>query len=85
MKYAIVNGAVRWSGGLQVLRTGQSIEDDHPLALERPELFTGDQPGPDIKKPGRHRGGPVVETATRAPGEQRATKAPAAGKGKSSG
>lgn len=77
--YSACSGAVRWSGGTTVLSPGQSIADDHPLALERPDLFTADEPEPDIKlpaKPGRGAPAPVVETATSAPGEKRQTRAP---------
>jgi len=71
--YSACAGAVRWSGGQIVLSPGQSIEDDHPLVLERPDLFTSEPPPPDIPKPGpaRTRQAPVVEAATRGPGEVR--------------
>lgn len=71
MKYANCSGAVRWSGGLQVLKPGQSIADDHPLVAERPDLFTDTEPEPDIKMPATPSRG--VERATRAPGETRGT------------
>ncbi|MEU3972346.1 hypothetical protein [Streptomyces bacillaris] len=74
MKYSACSGAVRWSGGLTVLKPGQSIDDDHPLVQERPDLFTEAAPEPDIKmpaKPGRGAPAPAVERATRAPGEKR--------------
>lgn len=76
MKYAACSGAVRWSGGLTVLSPGQSIADDHPLVVERPDLFTEAEPEPDIKmpaKPGRGESAepPRVERATREPGEVR--------------
>lgn len=72
MKYSTCSGAVRWSGGLTVLGIGQSIDDDHPLVAERPDLFTDTGPGPDIKLPAKpSRGAPVIEQATRAPGEVR--------------
>jgi hypothetical protein len=82
--YSACSGAVKWSGGLTVLSPGQSIADDHPLALERPDLFTSDEPQPDIKlpaKPGRG-AAPPVEAATREPGEQRQTRAPRTAKAK---
>jgi hypothetical protein len=67
--------AVRWSGGTQILKPGQSIADDHPLVAERPELFTDAEPEPDIPMPavpGRGRAGaPRVETAAQAPAEMR--------------
>ena len=77
MKYVKRSLAVRWSGGTVALREGQSISDDHPLVDERPDLFTDEEPEPDIKMPavpGRH-GAPRVERATRAPGEVRKTTA----------
>ncbi|WP_432247707.1 hypothetical protein ACRAR1_07100 [Streptomyces sanyensis] len=80
MKYSNCSGAVRWSGGLTVLKPGQSIADDHPLVAERPDLFTDDSPEPDIKmpaKPRRDTVAPPVERATRAPGEKRTAKRPA--------
>ncbi|GAA4676852.1 hypothetical protein GCM10023347_34000 [Streptomyces chumphonensis] len=72
MKYSKCSGAVRWSGGLQVLKPGQSIADDHPLVAERPDLFTDAEPEPDIKMPAVPSRG--VEQATRAPGETRGTR-----------
>lgn len=72
MKYSIFAGAVRWSGGTMILERGQSIEDDHPFAKERPDLFDGNLPGAQIPQPKqRERREPRVERATRAPGEQR--------------
>lgn len=70
MKYAKDTLVVRWSGGTTTLREGMTVEDDHPLALERPDLF-GDGAAPaQLAAP------PVIERATREPGEQRATRAP---------
>ena len=69
MKYAKVTCAVRWSGGTTILREGQSADDDHPLVLERPDLFTGEAPAAEL----RVRRRPVIERATRAPGEVRET------------
>ncbi|MFI1030738.1 hypothetical protein [Streptomyces sp. NPDC020951] len=86
MKYAACSGAVRWSGGLTVLSPGQSIADDHPLAVERPDLFTDESPEPDIKMPAKPGRGAVapIESATRAPGE-RSNARSTARKGKSGG
>ncbi|MEU6491095.1 hypothetical protein ABZ890_11960 [Streptomyces sp. NPDC046984] len=83
MKYSNCNGAVRWSGGLTVLKAGQSIDDDHPLVIERPDLFTDDSPEPDIKKPAKpgRTASARIESATRAPGERRGTRRNAKGKG----
>lgn len=81
MKYSNTTGAVRWSGGLTVLKDGDSIDDDHPLLEERPDLFTDDPPGADIKMPATSSRGepaPKVERATREPGEVRAPAAPTA-------
>lgn len=69
MKYSKIEGVVRWSGGTTVLRRGQSIDDDHPLLSEKPTLFDDEDPGASIITPGA----PVVERATRAPGEVRTT------------
>lgn len=76
MKYARVSGAVRWSGGSLILSEGMSADDDHPLVLERPDLFTDDGPAPVLRSAegDRRRAGqpePKVERATRAPGEKR--------------
>jgi hypothetical protein len=73
VKYSACSGAVRWSGGLTVLKPGQSIKDDHPLVIERPDLFTDDEPEADIPLPAGPRGRhvPQVERATQAPGEAR--------------
>lgn len=82
--YSNCSGAVRWSGGLTVLAPGQSIADDHPLAVERPDLFTSVEPEPDIKLPAKPGRGvqPPVETATKEPGEQRQTRASRTSKAK---
>lgn len=74
MKYSKVTGAVRWSGGTTILGKGTSADDDHPLVLERPDLFTDEAPGADLKGPGRaapQAPEAPVERATRAPGEMR--------------
>jgi hypothetical protein len=39
--YASFEGVVLWSGGQQLLRAGQSIDTNHPLYIERPDLFRG--------------------------------------------
>lgn len=72
MKYATMSGAVRWSGGTTLLRKGQSADDTHPLVLERPDLWTDVAPGASLAS-GRRAAQPVVERATRAPGEVRVT------------
>lgn len=69
MKYSTFTGAVRWSGGTAILRKGQSADDDHPLVKERPKLWTDVPPGASLATP--RSGPPVVERATRAPGETR--------------
>ncbi|MFA5712528.1 hypothetical protein [Mycolicibacterium sp.] len=69
MKYSKVSGAVRWSGGTTILHRGQSADDDHPLVRERPDLWTGENPGADLRSRKRR----PVERATRAPGEVRDT------------
>jgi hypothetical protein len=72
MKYSKIAGAVRWSGGTTLLRKGQSADDDHPLVKERPHMFTDEPPGASLSA-GR-KAAPVVERATRAPGEVRQTR-----------
>jgi hypothetical protein len=39
--YSSFDGVVMWSGGQTILRQGQSIDENHPLYVERPELFRG--------------------------------------------
>jgi hypothetical protein len=41
IRYSSFEGIALWSGGQQLLRAGQSIDINHPLYLERPELFNG--------------------------------------------
>jgi hypothetical protein len=41
VRYSGFEGIVLWSGGQQLLRIGQSIDTNHPLYKERPELFNG--------------------------------------------
>ena len=75
MKYSKVGGVVRWSGGTTVLNLHMSADDDHPLVLERPDLFVDAAPGAELKKPKVYTAEPEeerpVERATRAPGEKR--------------
>lgn len=77
MKYAKVSGLVRWSGGSTLLSAGVTTADDnHPLAVERPDLFTDDAPAAHLSSPSPApaSGEPPVERATRAPGEKRQTR-----------
>lgn len=73
MKYSKAAHVVRWSGGTTVLGLGMSADDDHPLVLERPDLFGDDPPGAELKKPyvPPANDDAPVERATRAPGEKR--------------
>jgi hypothetical protein len=75
MKYSNTTGVVRWSGGTTLLRKGQSADDDHPLVKERPDLWTNAAPSASLST-GRSAGLPVVERATRAPGEVRTALSP---------
>jgi hypothetical protein len=75
MKFSKIEGVCEWSGGTILLKRGMSIDDDHPLAQERADLFDDQEPKADIQS-----GGPVVERATAAPGEIRTT--PGAGPAK---
>lgn len=70
MKYSKVAGAVRWSGGTVMLERGMSAADDHPLVVERPDLFTDEEPGARLAAPLP----PMVERATREPGEVRTAR-----------
>lgn len=78
MKYSKVNGAVRWSGGTTILGLGTTADDEHPLVLERPDLFGDEAPGAHLAAPRRFvpdvtpDAEPPIERATRAPGEKRA-------------
>ena len=68
MAKVVKNSAVvAWSGGTTVLRAGQSIDDDHPLLAERPELFHDGENQSDLRSPTGPpqgvQGRPVVQTA----------------------
>jgi len=65
--YANQTASVSWSGGKTLLKKDQPWDADSGLVRERPELFS-DEPG---KVAGRPPGRPVIERATRAPGEVR--------------
>lgn len=39
MHVSKLTGVIAYSGGQVVLREGQTIDDDHPIVAERPELF----------------------------------------------
>lgn len=85
MKYSKVAGLVRWSGGSTVLGIGTSADDDHPLVIERPDLFGDDAPGAHLRTPQRPPAPAAdeapVERATRAPGERRQAVKKATGAG----
>jgi hypothetical protein len=67
MWHSRVTAHVRWSGGGLVLRKGQTIADQHPLRIERPDLFDWLDVRPELDwEPDLE-----VERATRAPGEMR--------------
>ena len=77
MKYAKIAAVVRWSGGTAVLNgAATTADDDHPLVLERPDLWTDEAPQAHLAGPARLAAerGDVVEKGTRAPGEKRTTK-----------
>lgn len=76
MKYALVTGNVAWSQGTTQLHRGKSADDDHPLVLERPDLFSDAEPDAELSS------APTIERATAAPGEKRVTRRkPTADKG----
>lgn len=67
MKYALMGGNVAWSQGTALLKRGMSADDDHPLVLERPDLFSDEAPDAELSS------APVIERATAAPAEKRTT------------
>jgi len=69
MKYSKIAGVVRYSGGTTLLKLGTSIDDEHPLAKEKPHLFTSEDPGANILAPQVN----PIERATAAPGDVRTT------------
>lgn len=71
MKYSNFAGSLTWSGGTLLLRKGQSVEEGHPILDERPDLFTDQEPGAEVK-PMR-----TIETHMQGPGEHRMERAPA--------
>lgn len=78
MQFAKANAVVAWSGGTMVLRANQSIDDDHPLLAERPDLFTEGDDQAEIRHTPVRRG-PIVETARQAPGGDRVLRTPKTG------
>ncbi len=73
--YSSTEGVVAWSGGTLLLRQGQSIDSNHPLYAERPDLFRGLAPlGNDIDNQ-QHSG--QVESTMQAPGSNRVARKPA--------
>lgn len=73
MKYSSFSGVVAWSQGEILLSHGQAADDDHPLVLERPDLFRGMAPGASLATSPTP---PPIERATHAPGETRQTRVP---------
>lgn len=81
MKYSSYEGVISWSGGTMVLRSGQSIDEDHPLYAERPELFRGSAPdNPAELQTNRPPG--TVESTMQTPGGNRLARAPRGGQPK---
>jgi hypothetical protein len=39
MKLSNLTGVIAYSGGQLTLREGQTVDDNHPIVAERPELF----------------------------------------------
>jgi hypothetical protein len=69
VKYCKIAGSLRWSGGMIILHRGQSIDDDHPLVKERPDLWEDEEPGAQIASA-------RVESGMQRPGEARTEKPP---------
>lgn len=63
MLYSKVAGMVRWSDGNIRLSEGQSIDEDHPLVKERPDLWTDEAPSASITS--------RVQSTMQRPGETR--------------
>ena len=78
MKYSSFSGIVAWSQGEILLRQGQAADDDHPLVLERPDLFKGLEPPADLATSPQPR---PVEQAIQVPGQTRPSRVPRGGSG----
>jgi hypothetical protein len=64
VKYAKVSGSLRWSGGTTILSAGiTTADDDHPLVVERPDLWTDQAPTASLAGPGggKHVGPPAPD------------------------
>jgi hypothetical protein len=70
VKYSNIAGALTWSQGTILLSRGQSIEDDHPLVAERPDIWDDTAPAAIITTPHR------VQTTMQGPGEHRMERGP---------
>ncbi len=66
MKYSKISGVIAWTGGTTLLREGTSIDDEHPLLKERPELFRGGEETADMAT--RSQPGHVETAANSGPG-----------------
>lgn len=70
--HSTFEGVVKYDGGRHVLRKGQTIAEDHPVRLARPDLFELLDATPEIKTPRVVADfQPPIERGTRAPGERR--------------
>ena len=69
MRYSKITGVVAYSGGQATLREGQAIDDDHPLAKERADLFRDGEETSTLVSPTR-----VETTMQEGPGGQRVTR-----------
>jgi hypothetical protein len=70
MLFSTFAGVVTWSQGTITLRRGQTIDEEHPFARERRDLFTDEDPGAEIRSTPATR----VQTAMQKPGEKRVEK-----------
>ena len=66
MKYSKFSGVVGWNGGSTLLREGQSIDENHPLYRERPDLFRDGEETADLAT--RQNPGAVETTMNTGPG-----------------
>lgn len=73
--FAKLTGSVAWSRGRTHLSKGKAYDANAPIVRERPDLFEGHPSAPEQERVARSEA-PVVESATRAPGEKRRTQRP---------
>lgn len=59
--YPLLSGWVGYGGGAELLvRENEPLDSEHPLVLERPELFTAADPPKRGQRPAARKTGPVT-------------------------